>query len=82
MVTVLRELGLRIVIFTDDHEPAHVHVFGAGEIKINLGRDGGQPQLIWAYGMTRSDIRKAMAVVERHGPLLLEKWRAIHGRPG
>jgi hypothetical protein len=28
MVTVYRAHGLRVVIFTDDHEPAHVHVFG------------------------------------------------------
>jgi hypothetical protein len=34
MVTVLRAEGLRVVIFTNDHEPAHVHVFGGGEAKI------------------------------------------------
>jgi hypothetical protein len=28
MVTIHRAYGLHIVIFTDDHEPAHVHVFG------------------------------------------------------
>lgn len=36
MVTVLRAEGFRIVIFTNDHEPAHVHVFGDGEAKIDL----------------------------------------------
>ena len=36
MVTIHRAHGLRIVIFTDDHEPAHVHVFGDGHAKINL----------------------------------------------
>jgi hypothetical protein len=42
MVTIHRAQGLRVVIFTDDHEPAHVHVFGDGHAKINLiGPDGG-----------------------------------------
>lgn len=36
MVTVLRAHGLRVVIFVDDHQPAHVHVFGDGQAKINL----------------------------------------------
>ena len=36
MVTVLRANGLRVVIFVNDHLPAHVHVFGDGEAKINL----------------------------------------------
>jgi hypothetical protein len=36
MVTVLRADGLRVVIYVNDHLPAHVHVFGGGEAKINL----------------------------------------------
>ncbi|HTW71301.1 MAG TPA: DUF4160 domain-containing protein [Acetobacteraceae bacterium] len=41
MVTVLRAHGLRVVIFANDHLPAHVHVFGDGEAKIDLcGADG------------------------------------------
>ena len=31
MVTIYRAHGLRVIIFTDDHEPAHVHVFGDGQ---------------------------------------------------
>jgi hypothetical protein len=39
MVTVHRAHGLRVVIFVDDHEPAHVHVFGDGraEIRRSMG---------------------------------------------
>jgi hypothetical protein len=36
MVAIYRAHGVRIVIFVDDHEPAHVHVFGDGQAKINL----------------------------------------------
>ena len=44
MVTVLRSGGLRIVVFSNDHLPTHVHVFGAREAKINffeVGEDSG-----------------------------------------
>ena len=73
MVTVLREGGFRFVIFTDDHEPAHVHVYGDGEAKIQLvGRDGG-PELIWVQRLRSSDIRKAMAIVIRNRSELLAR---------
>jgi hypothetical protein len=36
MVTVLSAQGLSFVVFVNDHEPAHVHVFGDGQAKINL----------------------------------------------
>ena len=79
MVTVLRESGFRFVIFTDDHEPAHVHVYGDGEAKIQiLGREG-KPELIWVQKMKSSDVRKAMAIVTGHRSALLARWRQMHG---
>jgi len=49
MVTVHRARGLRFVIFVDDHEPAHVHVFGDGQAKIDLiGAEGARR----SYGST------------------------------
>jgi len=78
-VTIFRADGLRFVIFVDDHEPAHVHVFGDGEAKINLLGLGGKPELIWADGMKRGDIRKAMKIVEEQQDAFLERWKNIHG---
>ncbi|PRD43142.1 DUF4160 domain-containing protein [Phyllobacterium phragmitis] len=79
MVTIYRAYGLRIVIFTDDHEPAHVHVFGDGHAKVNLiGADGG-PELIWAEGMKRNEVRRAMNVVAEQQADFLARWRDIHG---
>ena len=79
MITVLRDGALRIVIFVDDHEPAHVHVFGDGEAKVNLAGNQGVPELVWAVGMKRSELRRAMAVVTANRDTLLVRWRDIHG---
>ena len=79
MITVLRDGALRIVIFVDDHEPAHVHVFGDGEAKVNLVGNQGVPELVWAVGMKRSELRRAMAVVIANRDTLLVRWREIHG---
>jgi len=74
-----RGQGLRAVIFLDDHEPAHVHVFGGGHAKINLLGKDGKPELVWVDGMKRSEVRRAMqTVIERQADLLM-KWNEIHG---
>jgi hypothetical protein len=78
MVTVHRAHGLRFVIFVDDHEPAHVHVFGDGEAKFNLAASGG-PELVYAIGLSRADVRRAMRVVMEKQAFLLERWSEIHG---
>ena len=79
MVTVLRAEGLRVVIFTNDHEPAHVHVFDDGGAKINLRGVGGTPELVWADGMTRTEVRRALRIVTENQALLLARWENIHG---
>ena len=70
MVTVFRSDGLRVVIFVDDHIPAHVHVFGDGQAKINLAGSDGRPELVWAEGMTRAEVRKAMRITIEQQALL------------
>jgi hypothetical protein len=80
MVTVLRAQGLRVVIFIDDHHPAHVHVFGDGQAKINLLGADGAPELVWADGMTRGEVRRAVRIVVARRAELLARWEGIHGR--
>lgn len=79
MVTIYRAYGLRIIIYSDDHEPAHVHVFGDGQAKINLIGADGSPVLVWAQGMKGNEVRRAVQVVRDQQALLLAKWREIHG---
>lgn len=79
MVTVHREAGLRFVIFTDDHEPAHVHVVGDGHAKITLTGAGGLPELVSNDGLKAGDLRKAMRIVGEQQAKLLEIWSKHHG---
>ena len=67
------------MIFVDDQEPAHVHVYGDGEAKINLVGQDDLPELIWAVGMKRSEVRRAMATVLENRDVLLARWKEIHG---
>ncbi len=80
MVTVLHADGLRVVIYVNDHLPAHVHVFGDGEAKINLVGIQGVPNLVWADNMTRGEVRRSMRVVAGQLAFLLQRWEDIHGR--
>lgn len=79
MVTIHRAHGLRVIIFTDDHEPAHVHVFGDGQAKINLSGPEGVPALVSAEGMKANDLRRAMKLVRDQQEQFLARWREIHG---
>lgn len=80
MVTVVRAYGLHIVIFVDDHRPAHFHVFGDGQAKIDLLGPGGPPVLLWSENMTKAEVRRAMRTVTEQQSLLLQLWEPIHGR--
>lgn len=78
MNTVLRSGAFKVRIYVDDHLPAHVHVGNPdGQAKINLEGDG--PELVWAFGMKKPDIRRALALVTENREKLLTDWRSIHG---
>jgi hypothetical protein len=79
MVTIHRAHGLRFVIYPNDHEPAHVHVYGDGEIKVNIASAAGLPELIYAIGMKRADLRKAMDEVKDNQGRFLSEWNRLHG---
>ena len=79
MVTVFRSGGFRIVIFVDDHEPAHVHVYGDGVAKIAIVGRTGRSEVIYAKGMKDGDVRKALRVVDEHQTVLIQYWSELHG---
>lgn len=80
MVTVHRAHGFRFVIFPNDHDPPHVHVFGqGGEAKIVLQAAGGVT-IDWVAGISRGDLRRVMREAERERERLMAMWRTIHAR--
>lgn len=74
MVTVLRRHGMRFVIYLDDHEPAHVHVYGDGEARIDIVK----LKTLSRWRMSDRDIHRAEAVIEENRQFLLDKWRQFH----
>jgi hypothetical protein len=79
MVTIHRQYGFNFAILTDDHEPAHVHVYGDGEMKVNIAGPDGLPELVYAVGFKANDRRRAMDVVLEQQAAFLAKWNEIHG---
>lgn len=77
MVTVHRESGFRFAVYTNDHEPAHVHVIKDGEVIVDLIGADGQPEVRDAYGATKADVRKALRIVTEQKEYLLRKWQEI-----
>lgn len=80
MVVIHRAHGFRFVIYTLDHEPAHVHITGAGQAKINLLGPDGTPEIVSSVGIKRSDMRRLMAVAIERREDFLEDWERIHGQ--
>jgi Domain of unknown function (DUF4160) len=80
MPTILRFRGLRVVIYTNDHWPPHVHVVGPGrEAKIALGLEGQRPSVVLNEGLSRRQLGWALIEIDRHRDLLMQRWREIHG---
>jgi len=76
MPTVLRQDGYDIVIYLNDHVPAHVHAFeGGGEAKIHL--DPVVVTQVW--NMKQQVAQRAKRIVAENREFLLQKWKEIHG---
>lgn len=76
MPNVLFEQGLRMMIFTNDHEPMHVHVYcqGRGAVVefdpiVKVRRN---------MGLTRHELRSAMTIIIDRREYLVQRWREIY----
>jgi hypothetical protein len=82
MPTVLRLDGLRVVIYPNDHRPAHVHVIGDGkEAVLHLDCPSGPPRLQENYGFSRRELARIEVALGQHLPQLCRAWETIHGKP-
>jgi len=80
MPTVLRILGLRVSIRTNDHGPPHVHVVGGGkEAKFHLNCPQG-PTALWEnFGFRRAELNEIKSELDKALQLLCGEWSKIHG---
>lgn len=81
MPTVLRFDGLRVVIYPNDHRPAHVHVRGAeGEAVFVLHCPDGPPELRESYGFGQPELGRIKVALAGELTALCGEWRRLHGR--
>ena len=80
MPTVLMIGGWRVVIYPNDHRPAHVHVMGGGcEAVFNLSGEQGWPDLRENHGFDSKSLRRIFAEQQKNQAHLITQWEAIHG---
>jgi hypothetical protein len=70
----------RFANYTFDYEPAHVHVTGARQAKINLLGPDGVPSIVFSIGIKRSDMRRLFSEAVTHRDFFLQEWDRIHGQ--
>lgn len=80
MPTVYRSHGLRVVVYPNDHRPAHVHVIGAeGEAVFILNCPDGPATLRECHGFSSTALRRLADMLNRVVLELCDEWEAIHG---
>ena len=81
MPTVLRLGSLRVVIYPNDHRPAHVHVTGQGHRAVFILNCSAGPLSLRAnFGFSDRQLRDIQAKLLDHIAELCKAWEEIHGR--
>lgn len=79
MPTVMRFDGLRVVIYPNDHRPAHVHVMGGGhEAVFRLCCPDGPPELRENHGFRPAELTRIHETLTHALAGLCEAWRHWH----
>lgn len=80
MPTVLRFNGFRVVVYPNDHRPAHVHVIGKDrEAVFHLNCPDGPIELRESYNTRRSFLKRFEQELMRNVIELCREWENIHG---
>ncbi|WP_073106240.1 DUF4160 domain-containing protein [Pollutimonas bauzanensis] len=80
MPTVLAVDGTRVVIYPNDHRPAHVHTIGSGcEAVFSLHCPKGPPELRENYGFSTKELIRIVNALAGNLAALCTAWRHIHG---
>lgn len=78
MPKVLEENGFRVMIYPNDHRPAHVHVYKSGLVVINLNNRRTPPSVREVLGMAQQEVRAALLLITVHKQRLVKAWRQHH----
>jgi hypothetical protein len=79
MATILRLDGLRVVIYSNDHSPEHVHVIGADrEAVFELHCPEGPVTLRESFGFKTRQLRRLIEQLNAELLQLCSAWERIH----
>ena len=79
MPTILRIGNLRVVIYPNDHRPAHVHVIGPEhETLFYLNCPEGPVDLRENYGFSTRELNRIELALNKHVVELCAAWKEIH----
>ena len=79
MPTIFRHDGLRYQIYSQDHEPKHIHVKGAGcEAKVLIDEPIAVAR---SAGFTPRELSRIREVVRSRARELEDAWHGIFGQP-
>jgi Domain of unknown function (DUF4160) len=72
--------SLRVVIYPNDHRPAHVHGIGSScEAIFELNCPDGPVRLRENFGFARHELNSIEKALGEHVPQLCRAWEGIHG---
>ena len=78
MGEIKRFRNIRLVIYSNDHIPVHVHAISPEhEAKFSVG--GGLVTLMENYGFQKRELRKIEAEITSSVDEIYAEWRRIHG---
>lgn len=81
MPTVLTIRNIRVVIYTNDHPPPHVHAIkgNQAEARFKLNCPDGPVELWDHEGFRLSELNEIKAAITDNLADICLKWREIHG---
>lgn len=79
MPTLFILLGFRFFFWSNEHEPAHVHISkGDAEAKYNIN----SLELVENYGFKKNELRLIESILEENKEIIAERWNEYFKKGG
>ena len=80
MPTIIWIRNVRVVIYPNDHRPAHVHAIRGDEFSVfELNCPDGPIELVETHGFSGAELNRIAKAITENLSLLCMQWRFIHG---